>query len=55
VSSDIRATAAFLRFAGDGGPGFRRPVYGGIGQSWSTGGTQRRVEAGLTAWNPDTV
>lgn len=27
------ATAAFLRFAGDGGPGFRRLVYGGIRQS----------------------
>ena len=33
------ATAAFLRFAGDGGPGFRRLVYGGIRQSVIDRGT----------------
>lgn len=49
------ATAAFLRFAGDGGPGFRRLVYGGIRQSVIDRWNQRRVKAGLTAWDPDTV
>jgi LmbE family N-acetylglucosaminyl deacetylase len=49
------ATEAFLRFAGDGGPGFRRLVYGGIRQSVIDRWNQRRVEAGLTAWDPNTV
>jgi len=49
------ATAAFLRFAGDGGPGFRRLVYGGIRQSVIDRWNQRRVKAGLPAWDPDTV
>ena len=41
------ATAAFLRFAGDGGPGFRRLVYGGIRQSVIDRWNQRRVTAVL--------
>lgn len=49
------ATAAFLRFAGDGGPGFRRLVYAGIRQSVIDRWNQRRVKAGLTAWDPNTV
>jgi LmbE family N-acetylglucosaminyl deacetylase len=49
------ATAAFLRFAGDGGPGFHRLVYDGIRQSLIDRWNRRRVKAGLTAWDPDTV
>jgi LmbE family N-acetylglucosaminyl deacetylase len=49
------ATEAFLRFAGDGGSGFRRLVYGGIRQSVIDRWNYRRVKAGLSAWNPDTV
>jgi LmbE family N-acetylglucosaminyl deacetylase len=49
------ATDAFLRFAGDSGPGFRRLVYGGIRQSVIDRGNHRRVEAGLSAWDPNTV
>jgi len=49
------ATRAFLRFAGDGGPGFRRLVYGGIRQSVIDRWNHRRVQAGLTAWDPNTV
>jgi LmbE family N-acetylglucosaminyl deacetylase len=49
------ATSAFLRFAGDGGPGFRRLVYGGIRQSVIDRWNSRRVRAGLTPWNPNTV
>ena len=37
------ATEAFLRFAGDGGPGFRRLVYGGIRQSVIDRWNRRRV------------
>ena len=49
------ATDAFLRFAGDGGPGFRRLVYGGIRQSVIDRWNHRRVASGLTAWDPNTV
>jgi LmbE family N-acetylglucosaminyl deacetylase len=49
------ATDAFLRFAGDGGPGFRRLVYGGIRQSVIDRWNRRRVASGLTAWDPNTV
>jgi LmbE family N-acetylglucosaminyl deacetylase len=48
-------TSAFLRFAGDGGPGFRRLVYGGIRQSVIDRWNARRVQAGRTPWDPDTV
>jgi len=51
-----RATdAAFLRLAGDGGPGLRRLVHGAIRQSvidrWNTA----RVAAGLPAWDPNRI
>ena len=49
------ATDAFLRFAGDGGPGFHRLVYGGIRQSVIDRWNHRRVGAGLAAWDPHTV
>jgi LmbE family N-acetylglucosaminyl deacetylase len=49
------ATDAFLRFAGDGGPGFRRLVYGGIRQSVIDRWNHRRVTSGLPAWDPNTV
>src|SRR5918997_5408508 len=49
------ATDAFLRFAGDGGPGFRRLVYGGIRQSVIDRWNHRRVANGLTAWDPNIV
>ena len=49
------ASSAFLRFAGDGGPGFRRLVYGGIRQSVIDRWNHRRVLAGLIPWDPDTV
>jgi LmbE family N-acetylglucosaminyl deacetylase len=49
------ATEAFLRFAGDGGRGFRRLVYGGIRQSVIDRWNHRRLTAGLPAWDPDTV
>jgi LmbE family N-acetylglucosaminyl deacetylase len=49
------ATDAFLRFAGDGGAGFRRLVYGGIRQSVIDRWNHRRVKAGLSAWDPNTV
>ena len=49
------ATDAFLRFADDGGPGFRRLVYGGIRQSVIDRWNHRRIQAGLSAWDPDTV
>lgn len=48
-------TRAFLRFAGDGGPGFHRLVYGGIRQSVIDRWNSRRIQAGLTSWDPDTV
>jgi LmbE family N-acetylglucosaminyl deacetylase len=48
-------TDGFLRFAGDGGPGLRRLVYGGIRQSVIDRWNHRRVAAGLAAWNPNTV
>ena len=49
------ATDAFLRFAGDGRPGFRRLVYGAIRQSVIDRWNHRRVKAGLSPWDPDTV
>jgi LmbE family N-acetylglucosaminyl deacetylase len=49
------ATSAFLRFAGDGRAGFRRLVYGGIRQSVIDRWNQRRLQAGLTPWDPNTV
>ena len=49
------ATDAFLRFADDGGPGFRRLVYGAIRQSVIDRWNHRRLVAGLPAWDPTTV
>jgi LmbE family N-acetylglucosaminyl deacetylase len=49
------ATDAFLRFADDGGPGFRRLVYGAIRQSVIDRWNHRRVAAGLPAWDPTLV
>jgi LmbE family N-acetylglucosaminyl deacetylase len=49
------ATDAFLKFAGDGGLGFRRLVYGAIRQSVIDRWNHRRVAAGLSAWDPNTV
>jgi LmbE family N-acetylglucosaminyl deacetylase len=49
------ATAAFLRFAGDGGPGLQRLVYGGIRQSGDRPVESAAGRGGLTAWDPDRV
>jgi LmbE family N-acetylglucosaminyl deacetylase len=49
------ATEAFFQFAGDGGSGFRRLVYGAIRQSVIDRWNRRRVAEGLTAWDPGTV
>ena len=46
------ATAAFLRFAGDGGPGFRRLVYGGIRQSVIDRWNQRPARSCLNRGPP---
>ena len=45
----------FPRFADDGGPGFRRLVYGAIRQSVIDRWNHRRVAAGLPAWDPTLV
>lgn len=49
------ATDAFLKFAGDGSPGFRRLVYGVIRQSMIDKWNRQRVAAGIEPWNPETV
>jgi LmbE family N-acetylglucosaminyl deacetylase len=48
-------TEAFLRLAGDGGPGLRRLAYGGIRQSVIDRWNLSRVKAGLPAWDPNVV
>ena len=48
-------TDAFLQFADDGGAGFRRLVYGGIRQSVIDRWNRRRLDAGLSVWDPNTV
>ena len=48
-------TAAFLRFAGDGRPGFRRLAHGVLARSALDAWNGRRTAAGLTPWNPDTL
>lgn len=48
-------TAAFLRLAGDGGPGLRRLAYGAIRQSMIDRWNLKRVAAGLQPWDPGTV
>jgi LmbE family N-acetylglucosaminyl deacetylase len=51
-----RATdAAFLRLAGDGGPGLRRLVHGAIRQSVIDRWNATRTAAGQPAWDPGTV
>jgi LmbE family N-acetylglucosaminyl deacetylase len=47
--------SAFLRFAGDGGPGFHRLVYGAVRQSVIDRWNHSRVRSGLTPWDPNTV
>lgn len=49
------ATAAFLRFAGDGGRGFRRLVYGAIRQSVVDRWNARLVAAGRRPFDPTVV
>lgn len=49
------ATAAFHRFAGDGGPGFRRLVYGAIRQSVIDKWNARRVATGRAPYDPTLV
>src|SRR5918993_2079883 len=48
-------TKAFLRLAGDGGPGLRRLEYGGIRQLVIDRWNLSRVKAGLPAWDPNVV
>lgn len=48
-------TDAFLRFAGDGGKGFRRLVYGVIRQSVIDRWNAKRISEGLEPWNPKVV
>ena len=55
VAIGRHTTEAFLRLAGDTGPGLRRLVYGAIRQSVIDRWNHRRVEAGLVPWDPDTV
>jgi LmbE family N-acetylglucosaminyl deacetylase len=55
VTIGLATTEAFLRLAGDGGPGLRRLVYGAIRQSMIDRWNRRRVAAGLEPWDPDTV
>jgi LmbE family N-acetylglucosaminyl deacetylase len=51
-----RATSdAFHRFAGDGGPGFRRLVYGAIRQSVIERWNETRMSQGLEPWDPGTI
>ena len=46
------ATDAFHTFAGDGGPGFRRLVYGAIRQSIVDRWNRLRVASGRDPWDP---
>lgn len=48
-------TEAFHRFAQDGGPGFRRLVYGVIRQSVIDRWNEKRVAEGLAPWDPQLV
>ena len=48
-------TEAFHRFAGDGGPGFRRLTYGVIRQSMVDRWNEARIRRGHEPWDPDTV
>jgi LmbE family N-acetylglucosaminyl deacetylase len=48
-------TEAFLRLVRDGGAGLRRLTYAAIRQSVVDRWNQRRVAAGLPAWDPHTV
>lgn len=51
-----RATSdAFHRFSGDGGPGFRRLVYGAIRRSVIDRWNEERISKGLEPWDPETV
>lgn len=45
-------TDAFLGFARDGGPGFKRLLYGAIRQSVVDGWNQQRIAQGLEPWDP---
>jgi len=49
------ATQAFLRFAGDGGPGFRRLLYPAISQHVVARWNQERIARGQQPFDPDTV
>lgn len=48
-------TDAFHRFSGDGGPGFRRLVYGAIRQSMIDRWNAVRISEGLEPWDPEIV
>ncbi|HEX6328607.1 MAG TPA: PIG-L family deacetylase [Jiangellaceae bacterium] len=49
------ATDAFHRFLGDGGPGFRRLLYGAIRESIVERWNELRVAQGLEPWDPTKV
>lgn len=55
VAVGAAATAAFLRFAGSGGPGFHRLFHGAFPQPALDGDNQRRVAAGQPPWDPERV
>jgi LmbE family N-acetylglucosaminyl deacetylase len=48
-------TQAFLRFAGDGGPGFRRLLYPAISQGVVARWNQERIARGQQPFDPDTI
>jgi LmbE family N-acetylglucosaminyl deacetylase len=48
-------TQAFLRFAGDGGPGFRRLLYGAISQGVVARWNRERIARGQQPFDPNTV
>jgi N-acetyl-1-D-myo-inositol-2-amino-2-deoxy-alpha-D-glucopyranoside deacetylase len=49
------ATQAFLRFAGDGGPGFRRLLYGAISQTAVARWNRERIARGQQPFDPNTI
>jgi len=49
------ATQAFLRFAGDGGPGFRRLLYGAISHTAVARWNRERIARGQQPFDPNTI